>query len=144
MKKIDGFLYQIGFPVMLNQSNEKCIFAVNVSISDKAENGVDGFEIPAASELVEKSRVRRVVMFEAHLVVLVEERQGLFWVLRCFDIGDERYRPAELCGVSVKSLAAAARDGGLGFVGAESLIWMVMGLQGIAAAMAEKVDRFRY
>ncbi|RXI04455.1 hypothetical protein DVH24_038729 [Malus domestica] len=126
---------------MLNQSNEKGIFAVNVSISDKAENGVDSFEIPAASELVEKSRVRRVVVFEAHLVVLVEERQGLFWVLRFFDIGDERYRPAELCGASVKSLAAA-RDGGLGFVGAESLIWLVMGLQGIAAAMAEKVDRF--
>ncbi|KAM1115700.1 hypothetical protein TB2_006221 [Malus domestica] len=79
---------------MSNQSNEKGIFTMNVSILDVAENSVDGVEIPAASELLEKSRS-----------------------------------------------FAAARVGGLGFVGAESVIRLVMGLQGIAA-MAEKVDRF--
>ncbi|RXH84487.1 hypothetical protein DVH24_032771 [Malus domestica] len=100
---------------MSNQSNEKGIFTMNVSILDVAENSVDGVEIPAARELLEKSRVRRLLL-------------------------DERYRLAELGGVSVKSFAAA-RVGGLGFVGAESVIRLVMGLQGIAA-MAEKVDRF--
>ena len=30
-------------------------------------------------------------MFEAHLLVLIEERQGVIWVLHGFQIGEERY-----------------------------------------------------
>lgn len=119
---------------MLNQSNEKRIFAMNVSISYMAENGLDGFKVSRTSELVEKSRVRRVVVLEAHSVVLVEERQAFFWVFNFFDIVDERDGPAKLCGVSVKSFAAGL---GLGFVGTESVVWL-LGLYGIAA-MAKKV-----
>lgn len=95
---------------------------MNVSVSYMAKNGLNGFKVSISSQLVDKSRVRGVVMFEAHFLVLSEEIHGFFWVLNFFDIGDERYGLSKLCGVSVRPFTARL---GLGFVGStESVVWL--------------------
>lgn len=115
MEKLNRFVNQMGFCIMLKQSNEKGVFAVNVSVSYMAKNGLNSFEVAIASQLIDESRVGGEVVFESHFVVLSEERQGVFWAVSLFDIGDERYGLAKkLCGGSVRAFAARL---GVGFVG---------------------------
>lgn len=73
MKKLNSFVHGIGFPIMLNQSNEKGLFAPNISVLYKTKNGLYSFKVARASKLVHESRVRGIVVLEASLVVIVEE-----------------------------------------------------------------------
>lgn len=54
------------------------------------EKGFDGFEVSTTGELVNEGGVRWVVMFETHLGVVVEEREGFIWVMDFFEVCYER------------------------------------------------------
>lgn len=71
---------------MLNQCNKKDFSASNIIVLDILEKGFNGFEIASTGELVDERRVRWVVVFEAHLVVFMEERQSFIWVLDFFEV----------------------------------------------------------
>lgn len=57
---------------MLNQNNEKGLFASNVSVLYKTKNGLYSSKVARANKLVYESRVRGIVMLEAILIVLME------------------------------------------------------------------------
>lgn len=76
---------------MLNQCNKKGFSASNIIVLDIVKKGFNGFEFTSSSELVDERRVRWVVVFEAHLVVFMEERQSFIWVLDFFDVIEKMY-----------------------------------------------------
>lgn len=75
---------------MPNQANEKGFFASNVVLFDFEEESFHGFKVSTTGKLVNERGVRWVVVFEAHLGVLIEEREAFIWVLDFFEVGYER------------------------------------------------------
>lgn len=74
---------------MLNQCHEEGFSASDVSITDKAENLVDGVEVTGLGKLIDERRVRWVIVSETHLLVMVEERKSFLWVFDFFEIGEK-------------------------------------------------------
>lgn len=81
---------------MLKESNENALSTLQFGVSHVGENGFNGFEVSGTSEFVEQSGIGRIIVAETLFLVTVKDRQGFFWVLHCFDLGDERNALAKL------------------------------------------------